>query len=133
VTDDDERLKRGFTKLREADARRAPAFEALVRAGKPRRRSPWAVVVPITSAVAAAAVLVLWCSTQQLASESAPVAAAPAHAPAAASAAAQIVDQKAAPAPPDSAPLDFLLEMPGTSALAAMPTFDDALIHGRSR
>lgn len=133
---DDEPLKRAFGTLRADDERRAPPFEKLARAGKPRRRSTWAVVVPLTSAVAAAAVFVVWCNTQHLANDGAPLAAAPA-APAAPAA----TTAGNAPAPAatpvralsDPAPLDFLLHMPGTSALAAMPTFDDGLIHGRSR
>ncbi|MBX3193218.1 MAG: hypothetical protein KF819_39910 [Labilithrix sp.] len=129
---DDERLKGAFTKLREADADKAPSFDALVRAGRPKRRSPWAFAAPIASLAAAAAALLLWCGTQTMATSSAPQAAPPANAPVA-SAALVAVDQEPARAI-DPAPLDFLLRMPGTSALAAMPSFGTSdLTHGRSR
>lgn len=123
---DDERLKKAFDKLREDDARRAPSFED-VRHRRPRRRSPWAVVVPLASAAAAAAVFVVWCNTAHDAST-----AATASAPAASVAAAP-VDPPAGGetgAPVDEAPLDFLLDVPG---LRGTPNFDTSFLRGSLR
>jgi hypothetical protein len=107
---DDERLKKTFDKLRENDARGAPSF-ASVRKKRARRTSPWAVVVPIASAFAAAAVFVVWCNAQ----DGRPTA--------------------VVPAPPamvrvDDAPLDFLLDVPG---LHGAPNFDTSLLRGSIR
>lgn len=124
---EDEELRRRFGELRARDARKAPPFETLARAGKPKRtRSPWAVVAAVTPLAAAAAVLVLWCSTQKM-SANAPSAAAPPPPPIAAGesaastpAAVAVADGKSVTPPAhDPAPLDFLLDLPGSSALAA--------------
>lgn len=118
---DDERLKQTFDKLREDDGRRAPSFES-VRNKRARRASPWAVVVPIGSAVAAAAALVMWCSQPQHAS------------PTAATAPPQLGavrgGEVAAALPIDEAPLDFLLHVPG---LRGAPDFDTSLLRGSLR
>ncbi len=121
TNDDEEKLRRGFEKLRAEDARRAPRFEELVKRGPPRSaRSPWAIVVPLGSVAAAAAVFLLWCGTQQMMSPPEPTAAAP---PAGSAVA---VDQPAAvtdtkpQAPPDVVaerePLGFLLTLPASAA-----------------
>ena len=138
TTEDEEKLRRGFAKLKEDDARRAPKFEELVKKGPPRpARSPWAVVVPLGSIAAAAAVFLLWCGTQRMTS-SEPTAAAPmatAPAPAASMAAADqpaVVQDGKQAAPriaPDTEPLGFLLTVPG--ATAAEPT--SFLLQGLSR
>ncbi len=118
---DDERLKQTFDKLREDDARRAPSFES-VRKKRVRRASPWAVVVPIGSALAAAAVLVMWCSQPQ----SAPT-------PTASGPLAKTTAQggELAPAAPiDEAPLAFLLDVP---SFRGAPDFDTSLLEGSLR
>jgi hypothetical protein len=115
--DDDERLRKTFDKLRADDARRAPSFES-VRRKRGRRTSPWAVVVPLASAMAAAAVFVVWCNT-------------PDDRPAASAAAPAAVAQGGESAPPvDDAPLDFLLVVPG---LHGAPNFDTSLLRGSIR
>ena len=115
---DDERLKQTFEKLRQDDARRAPSFDA-VRGKRARRRSPWAVVVPIGSMLAVAAVVVVWCN----APTSDPQAAAPV------AVIALPLGGEVAPAL-DEAPLDFLLEVPG---LRGAPSFDTSLLRGSLR
>jgi hypothetical protein len=125
VTDDEERLRHGFAKLREDDARRAPGFDELVKKGPPKtKRSPWALVVPLASAAAAAAVFLLWCNMQSM-SASAPTAAAPAQGQAGqADQPAAIEDGKQAAAAHaarpvrvnDPEPLGFLLALPGSDA-----------------
>jgi hypothetical protein len=119
---DDERLKQTFDKLRQDDARRAPSFEE-VRRRRARRAPPWAVVVPLGSVLAAAAVLVVWCQTTPDSPQSAStVAAAPA-------AVAGTLGGERAPTP-DDAPLDFLLDVPG---LRGAPNFDTSLLRGSIR
>lgn len=120
MNDDDERLKQTFDKLREDDARRAPSFES-VRTKRARRPSPWAVVVPLASAMAAAAAFVVWCNRP----ESHPQAAAPAVAPAVAPLGGEL-----AAGPVDDAPLDFLLDVP---RLRGAPDFDTSLLRGSIR
>lgn len=141
--DDDDKLRRAFASLRERDARRAPPFDALAKKGPPRRAtSPWAIAAAAAPALAAAAVLVMWCGTARM-SANAPTAAAPpaAQAPAAAAehaddapvaAARAAADAKPAPAP-DPAPLDFLLDLPGSSALAAASDLGEGSRKGWSR
>jgi len=118
---DDERLKRTFDKLREDDVRRAPSFES-VRNKRARRDSPWAVVVPIGSAMAAAAVLVMWCSQ--------PHDAPPTLATAPPLLGAVRGGEVAAALPADEAPLDFLLDVP---SLRGAPDFDKSLLRGSLR
>jgi hypothetical protein len=115
---DDERLKQTFDKLRQEDARGAPSFDA-VRSRRARRRSPWAVVVPIGSLLAAAAVIVVWCN-------------APSTYPQATAPVAVITPPLGGElAPPvDEAPLDFLLDLP---ALRGAPDFDTSLLRGSLR
>jgi hypothetical protein len=109
VNDDD--LREAFRSLKRRDASRAPPFDAMWR--REPRRSPWRVVVPIVSlAAAAAAVLVVWCGSREMGS-TAPLVS---HAS----------SQPAIPADLDPAPLDFLLDTRGVSALAGMPDFDVA-------
>jgi hypothetical protein len=119
--DDDERLRQTFERLREDDARRAPSFES-VRKKRARRRSPWAVIVPFASAVAAAAVLVVWCNTTARKPLASTVAASPAAAP--------LGGELAAAPTVDEAPLDFLLDVPG---LRGAPDFDTSLLRGSIR
>lgn len=115
---EDDRLREGFAKLRSEDARRVPAFEGM---WKPRReRSPWAVALPLASAAAAAAVLLVWCGVHEATRSRTELSAAP---PAA-----------AAPAPPDDpAPLDFLLDMPLSATLAQAPNFGTINLPGKNR
>ena len=119
---DDERLKHAFDKLREDDARRAPSFED-VRQRLPRKRSPWAVVVPLASAAAAAAMLVVWCNVSR--DETAPVVNT-ASSPASRGGEAVAGDVAVV----DEAPLDFLLAVPG---LRGTPNFDTSLLRGSLR
>ena len=117
MNDDD--LRRGFAKLREADARRAPKFGEMQR---PRRRtSPLAVIVPLGGALAAAAAVVLWLRVQSEAA--APTAASPVVV-----AAPAIVPAPAMAAP--TAPLDFLLVR---GSFAGVPDFDRSLLPGKQR
>jgi hypothetical protein len=124
---DDDKLRDAFAKLREDDARRAPPFDELVRRGRPKR-SPWAVVVPLTSAAAAAAIFLVWCSTQGM-SEKTPTAAAPrlVDAPAV-----QVGAGVPAQPSPDREPLGFLLTLPGAAAMTA-PDLDTRFLRGESR
>jgi hypothetical protein len=116
---DDEKLRRGFAKLRERDARHAPAFDDLVRAGRPRRAPRWGAIVAIGApAIGAAAVLLLWCGTME--SRQTATASAPAPAASAAVAATAMLDAPVA-GPPDPAPLDFLLELPASSVTSLLP------------
>jgi len=119
---DDERLKQTFEKLRKEDARGAPSFEA-IRQRRPRRASPWAMVVPIASALAAAAVVVVWCNAgTSYAPPAAPVAMGPA------------TPQGGEVAPPvpalEDAPLDFLLDVP---LLRGAPKLETSLLQGSLR
>jgi hypothetical protein len=116
---DDERLKRMFDALRADDARRAPSFDEIRR--RPKRRSPWAVVVPIASAAAAAAVFVVWCNARHEAAPAATAAAGASPAASMAVAAAAPVSSDLARARVDDAPLDFLLDVPG---LHGTPNFE---------
>lgn len=123
---DDERLKQTFDKLRQDDARRAPSFEQ-IRRRRARRASPWAVVVPLASALAAAAVLIVWCRTPDSPQAAAPVVLAPAVVVSPAVAAGSLGGESA---PADDAPLDFLLDVPG---LRGAPSFDTSLLRGSIR
>ncbi len=121
---DDERLEKGFAKLREADKRRAPPFDAMWRAPG-RKRSAWIVVLPMgTAAVAAAAAFLVWFDVER----DAPSATSAAPVPA--------VVVAAAPMPAivlEPAPLDFLLNVPGRASLTTTPDFDRSLLQGRRR
>ena len=119
---EDERLRSRFQELRRDDQRGAPSFEKM-RAGRRPVRSPWRVIVPAAS-LAAAAMFVLWCGAgTMLESASAPQAAAPA-APAAAPAVA------AGGAAFDPAPLDFLLDVPGSAPRSVRTSFDSNPLQG---
>ncbi len=108
----DENLKRAFEALARDDARRAPAFENMACARPPR--VAWLrVTAPVATLVAAAAALAVWVTS----SGSSPPTG-PRHVPAA-------VAPTLAPAPLDPAPLDFLLDVPGSSALATASQFDE--------
>lgn len=131
---DDERLEEGFAKLRADDAARAPGFERMWRRPAPKPRSPWAVVVPLGSAAAAAAAILVYCGTQRLAERSEPAAVAVAPPPPPASAVAvDAVQASAAPSFDDPAPLDFLLDVPGHASLARVPDLRTTLLEGRTR
>ncbi|HEY8079661.1 MAG TPA: hypothetical protein VIF62_36270 [Labilithrix sp.] len=101
----DDELREHFRSLARSDAKRAPPFDAMWR--KPKR-SPWRIAAPVAGALAAAAVLLVWCATNQLST-----ATAPASAPLAI----------AQPLDTDPAPLDFLLDTPGLAELAGTPDF----------
>lgn len=126
MTDDDEKLKRAFGALKREDARKAPTFEAIGQRPK-RRRSPWIVVVPIASAgaAAAAAMLVVWSNYSMAPQAAAPSAASEAELGASAGGARE---SDGVAVIPDPAPLDFLLDLPGSSALAATTSFDAKVI-----
>lgn len=113
MTHDEERLRARFADLRRYDERSAPDFQRMRSAPRRSRRSAWRVIVPGAS-LAAAAMFVLWCGAQPMAS--APQAVAPASAP--------VRGEISATAVFDPAPLDFLLEMPGASASIATPWLD---------
>lgn len=121
----DERLRARFAELRDRDERRAPDFHRMWTA--PRAiRSPWRLVVPATT-LAAAAVLVLWCGARTMTLESsAPQAAAPAAAPPPAAAPALAAGETSF----DPAPLDFLLDVPGTAPRSVRATFDSNPLQG---
>ena len=103
MTDND--LKRSFAELKKLDRRLSPEFESMW--AKPRPvRSPWRAALPIAS-VAAAAMLVLWCGIETTFLEATPMAAAPS---------APTVDE---PMSMDPAPLDFLLDISGSTSHAA--------------
>jgi len=101
----DDELREMFQAQRRDDARRAPEFRSLWK--KPRKKSPFRVIVPIATFAAAAAVFIVWCKTQEMAS-----------APPMPSDVAQI-----APEEFDPSPLDFLLDGPNFAALSGTPDF----------
>lgn len=149
---DDERLQEAFHKLREHDARRAPTFEAVRDRPRVPRRSPWALVVPLTSVATAAAVFV-WCNLQRETPDSFPRAIAVAASPDLAKDTAKgsgaapgtrgdarrttnIDDAKSTRTvlqPLGTAPLDFLLAPPLTAALSSAPNFDTSFLQGEPR
>lgn len=102
MSTEEERLRARFAELKRHDERAVPRFEAMWAARRPAR-SPWRVVVPVTS-LAAAAAIVLWFSAgvvrDRTASSSPAVAASAGATPA------------LAELTLDPAPLDFLLDMP---------------------
>lgn len=114
---DDERLKEAFSVLRRADARRVPSFEAMARPPAVRRPSPVRFVVPVGSALAVAAAALVWLGVEQ--GRPTPLLSRAASAPAVLA------------APPDLAPLDFLLRTPALAALSE--GFDDYPLPGSSR
>lgn len=115
MNDDD--LRRRFTELAKRDQNDTPDFHAMWTAARPRR-SPWRFVVPAAS-MAAAAMFLLWCGARTMLLEtSAPMAAAPSPAS---------VDDRVTL---DPAPLDFLLDVRATSALAATSGLDPNPIRG---
>jgi hypothetical protein len=120
---DDERLKQTFDKLRHDDARRAPSFETIRGRRRARSPSPWAVVIPLGSALAAAAVLVVWCKT----TPDSPAPTSPIAAPVVL-VAGPLGGERAPPG--GDAPLDFLLDVPG---LRGAPNFDTSLLRGSIR
>jgi hypothetical protein len=118
---DDERLGRAFEALRREDTRRAPAFGAMwAKKAPPRSASPWRVLIPVASALTAAAALLLWCR----AGTQSPAATAAASAPPPSGA-----SSLPAFAASDQAPLDFLLHLPGEAALARVPQFRVPELH----
>ena len=105
----DDKLKRAFEALARDDARRAPAFEKFARSRPPRVE--WLrVAAPVGTLVAAAAGVVMWVASAKSTPQ-----AGPAHPPPVASIAPTL----------DPAPLDFLLDVPGSSALATASQFDE--------
>ncbi|MBX3213394.1 MAG: hypothetical protein KF850_15260 [Labilithrix sp.] len=126
--DDDRELRARFAELARRDRGRAPDFEAMWRARRPAR-SPWRLLVPAAS-LAAAAMFALWCGPLGLLGTSSPESAAPV-AVAASSASPAPHPASGAGAPPaaempsagaarafDPAPLDFLLDVPGSAPRA---------------
>jgi len=120
---EEERLRARFAELRRHDERRVPDFQQM-RAAPRRIRSPWRVVMPAAS-LAAAAMFMLWCGARSVLLESStPQAAAPAAAPALTSSLA--TDETAF----DPAPLEFLLDVPGTAPSSVRASFDSNPLHG---
>ncbi len=119
---EEERLRSRFQELRKDDQRSTPGFEKMWTGRRPVR-SPWRVFVPAAS-LAAAAMFVLWCgAATMLESKSIPQAAAPAV-PAQAPA---IVAGEVAF---DPAPLDFLLDVPGSAPRSVRTSFDSNPLQG---
>ena len=131
---DDESLRQAFRTMARHDARRTPEFHALIARSAPR--PTWQKVVPVASALALAACVLIGL---RVSSEQSMRASAPAAAPVAAAAPAATSAPEAAPgqlAAVDAAPLDFLLTLPGSSALTSVPTFPtrgEFPLPGRSR
>lgn len=131
---EDDSLREAFRTMARHDARRAPEFRALLaRVARATPRPTWHKVVPVASALALAACVLLGLQVSSRQSDSAVSAVAPAAAPAAAP-----TTELAAPAlaANDPAPLDFLLTLPGSSALSSVPAFDtrtDFPLPGRTR
>jgi hypothetical protein len=121
TTIDDDELRKRFAELKRHDARKAPDFAKMMDmdAPRPKKRSPWRVVVGVAS-LAAAAMVVVWCGAQSMmqsdsSSASAPVvAAAPTPTKAAGGEDREKDNKIATHSAPDPMPLDFLLEMPSS-------------------
>jgi hypothetical protein len=126
---DDDPLKHAFEALRREDARRAPSFEAVTKK-RVRRASPWMVALPAASALAAAAVLVVWCGTSTMNAPPPPPTVAVASSPSAPLGGLGALGGESAPAPAAAKPLDFLLHVPG---LRGAPDFDTSLLQGSLR
>jgi len=117
--DEEHELRQRFLELKRHDQRRAPDFDKMRTARRPAR-SPWRSIVPAAS-LAAAAMLMMWCGAKTaLTGASSPEAVAPAAAPApvlgTASEAAPVAGETGAF---DPAPLDFLLDVPGSAPRSA--------------
>ena len=128
---DETRLRARFQELRKSDQRGVPEFRSMWGAPRPAR-SPWRVLAPAAS-LAAAAMVVLWCGSQTaLESASAPQAVEPPAQPPAGGAAPAAPG--AAPAGGDVAfdlaPLDFLLDVPGSAPRAVRTSFDTNPLQG---
>ncbi len=116
---EDDRVRRAFSTLRAADARRAPSFEDARRRPPRRPVRPLRLASPIVAIVAAAAVFVAVCAV-------------PTHDRPQSTAAMAVPSGTAfaafAPVAPEPLPLDFLLEEPlsrgGRAFLARVPDFD---------
>lgn len=125
---DDETLREAFRTMARHDARRTPEFRALLARSAPR--PTWQKVVPVASALALAACVLLGV---RFASD-------PDRTPAATAPAAAAPAATSVPVSPvavlDPAPLDFLLTVPGASGLSGVPTFlsrGELSLPGRSR
>jgi hypothetical protein len=119
---EDDSLREAFRTMARHDARRTPEFQALVARSAPR--PTWHKVVPVASALALAASVLIglrMSSPERAMSASAPPPAAVPAAPAATTEAAGAV--AGAMAVVDAAPLDFLLTLPGASAWQGVPSF----------
>lgn len=121
--DEDRDLRARFAELARRDRGRAPDFQEMWAARR-AARSPWRVLVPAAS-LAAAALFVVWCGPTSFFGTSAPEAASPVAvsappetAAAAAAPPAAETAPGAAPAGFDPAPLDFLLDVPGSAPRA---------------
>ena len=123
------------------DARRSPEFRALVARTTPR--STWRKVAPAASALALASCVLLGLQLTSR-SDRAPMSAAapPPAAMPGATAAAHSPGALAAPDATDATdalaaadvPLDFLLTLPGATALSGVPSFESNLpLPGRTR
>jgi hypothetical protein len=107
----DEELRRRFAELKKRDEGRTPDFRKMWNAPRPVR-SRWQVVVPATS-IAAAAMFVMWIGARTALSEAeAPRAVAPSLVTTEDVAADEALTF-------DPAPLDFLLDTPGSAPRAA--------------
>jgi hypothetical protein len=124
---DDENLRARFAELKKHDERTAPDFQQMWSSTARRKaRSPWRVVVPVASLVAAA-MLFVWCGARALtmdaAPSSSPVAVAPGAAPAGAA-------ESSTPTTLDPAPLDFLLDTSGSASLMRSSGLDSNPLKG---
>ncbi|MBX3197692.1 MAG: hypothetical protein KF894_06080 [Labilithrix sp.] len=126
--DDDRELRARFAELARRDRGRAPDFAAMWTSRRPVR-SPWRLLVPAAS-LAAAAVFALWCGPLGLLGASSPESSAPVAVGASPAAPVAVASHPAsgAGAPPSPAagvvshfgpaPLDFLLDVPGSAPRA---------------
>lgn len=129
---DDESLRQAFRTMARHDARRTPEFHALIARSAPRPL--WQKVVPLASALALAACVLIGLRAS---SEQSPAVFTAAPRAAAAPAATALAEE-ATPllAAADPAPLDFLLALPGSDALRRVPSFPtrgEFPLPGRSR
>ncbi len=123
MTPEERKLRTRFQELAAHDRRNAPDFAKMWTAPRPIR-SPRRIVASATTLAAAAMVLV-WCGAHSMVS---PSESAPAAAPAAA--AAPVLGDRGDEAALDPAPLDFLLDVPGSAPRSARISFDSNPIHG---
>ena len=117
--DEERELRQRFMELKRHDQRHAPDFETMWTGRRPAR-SPWRRIVPAAS-LAAAAMLMMWCGAKTvLTGASSPQAVAPAAAPAPVlGGGPETAPVAGGSAAFDPAPLDFLLDVPGSAPRSA--------------